>query len=148
METEKRQEAIFGAFDGTVSVIGFVFGLLVHHASRGSIAIGGLGGAIAAGVSMGSGEIEKSDGSWRSRMPVAFVMFCASLIGGLIPIWPFFVFSTGVAIIVAGIGCLIVATWIGYQKHKGWRGYAASFAILLCAAAITLAVVSVIPQSA
>lgn len=148
MKAEQRQEAIFGAFDGVVSIIGFIFGLLVHHSPESAIAIGGLGGAIAAGVSMGAGEIEKGDGPWRQRLPVAFAMFIASLIGGLVPVWPFFIFTRPTAIVVAAIGSLVVAAWIGYQKHKGLAGYVASYAILIGAAALTLGVVSLIPQSA
>jgi len=57
MNKEQRQEAIFGAFDGVVSVIGFIFGLLIHKSPESAIAIGGLGGSIAAGISMGTGEV-------------------------------------------------------------------------------------------
>ena len=148
MKTEQRQEAMFGAFDGIVSIIGFIFGLLVHKSPESAIAIGGLGGAVAAGVSMGFGEYEKHDGNWRSSLPVALVMFAASLGGSLVAVWPFFVFSSGVALTVSLIGCMSVATWIGYMKHKGWRGYATAFATFGAAAGITLLVVSLIPASA
>ena len=148
MNSEERQEAVFGAFDGIVSIIGFIFGLLVHKSPESAIAIGGLGGAVAAGVSMGFGEYEKHDGDWRSSLPVALVMFAASLGGSLVAVWPFFVFSSGVALAISLIGCLAVATWIGYMKHKGWRGYATAFATFGVAAGITLLVVSLIPASA
>ena len=148
MKTEARQEAIFGAYDGIVSITGFIFGLLIHHSPESAIAIGGLGGAIAAGVSMGFGEYEKHDGDWRSSLPVALVMFVASLGGSLVAVWPFFVFSSGVALVVSLTGCLAVATWIGYMKHKSWRGYATAYATFAVAAGITLLVVSLIPASA
>lgn len=148
MNTEERQEAIFGSFDGIVSIMGFIFGLWVHKSPESAIAIGGLGGAVAAGVSMGFGEYEKHDGDWQSSLPVALVMFAASLGGSLIAVWPFFVFSTGVALVVSLIGCMTVATWIGYAKHKSWRGYATAYLTFLAAAGITLAVVSLIPASA
>lgn len=147
MNGERRQEAIFGAFDGVVSVIGFIFGLLVHHASHGAIAIGGLGGAIAAGVSMGTGELEKGDG-WIRRLPIGLTMLVATLVGSLVPVWPFFVFSSGPALAIAAIGCLCVATWIGYQKHKGISGYIVAYTTLLAAAGLTLLIVSLIPASA
>jgi hypothetical protein len=148
MNREERQEAIFGAFDGVVSIIGFIFGLIVHHSPAAAIAIGGLGGAIAAGVSMGAGEIEKADSNWRGRIPVALVMFTACLLGAMVPVWPFFVTSGMAALTFAGAGCVIVATWIGYEKRKSMRGYLTAYAILFVAAAITLGVVSLIPQSA
>ncbi len=148
MQTEQRQEAVFGAFDGIVSIIGFIFGLLVHKSPESAIAIGGLGGAVAAGVSMGFGEYEKHDGDWRSSLPVALVMFAASLGGSLIAVWPWFVFGKSVALTLSLIGCMAVATWIGYMKHKSWRGYATAYATFLVAAGITLLVVSLIPTSA
>lgn len=147
MKTEQRQEAIFGAFDGVVSVIGFVFGLLVHHSPSAAIAIGGIGGAIAASVSMGAGEIEKSDAPWKSRVPVAATMVFYCLLGALTPVWPFFVTGGGLAVALAVVGCLVVAAWIGYQKRKGLKGYLIAYGILLGAAGLTLAVVSLIPQS-
>jgi len=148
MNKEQRQEAIFGAFDGVVSVIGFIFGLLIHKSPESAIAIGGLGGSIAAGISMGTGEVEKGDGPWKARLPLGIVMFTASLIGSLIPVWPFFVFSKSVALLASGIGCLVVATWIGFAKQSGWKGYLTAYSTLILAAGLTLAVVSLIPQSA
>lgn len=147
MDAEQRSEAIFGAFDGVVSIIGFVFGLLVHDASAATIAIGGIGGAVAAGVSMGAGEIEKSGSPWRSRIRIAITMFIASFVGGLIPVWPFLIFSNPVALLFAAIGCILVALWIGYEKRQGWRGYVNAFGVLLVAAGLTLLVVSLIPAS-
>lgn len=148
MKTEQRQEAIFGAFDGVVSIIGFVFGLLVHHSPESAIAMGGLGGAIAAAVSMGTGEYEKHVGNWRQSLSVAVVMFVASLCGAAVAIWPFFVLGTGAALAASATGCLLVATWIGYQKRQGLRGYLMAYGTITAAAIITLAIVSLIPQSA
>jgi VIT family len=148
MNREERQEAIFGAFDGVVSITGFVFGLLVHHSPESAIALGGLGGAIAAAVSMSVGEYEKHDGGWRQSLPVAGVMLGASLLGALVAIWPFLVFATPLAILVSAIGCLAVAAWIGYEKHQGFRGYVVAYGTIIGAAVITLGVISLIPQSA
>ena len=147
MNTEQRQESIFGAFDGVVSIIGFVFGLLVHKSPESAIAIGGLGGAIAASVSMGVGEFEKSEKPYKTRLPVSVAMFISCLIGSLVPIWPFFVFSKPIALLVSAIGCLVVATWIGFEKRKGFGGYLTAYATLTGAAGITLGVIALIPQS-
>jgi hypothetical protein len=48
MNNDQRQEAIFGAWDGVVSIVGFIFALLANHSPESAIAIGGFGGAIAA----------------------------------------------------------------------------------------------------
>jgi len=145
---EQRQEAIFGAFDGVVSILGFMFGMAVHKSPEAAMAIGGLGGSVSAGISMGVGEIEKGDESWRARLPVGLAMFIATLIGSLVPVWPFFFFPMRLAGIIGGVGSLLVATWIGYAKRAGWKGYVTAYATLALAAGLTLAIVSVIPQSA
>lgn len=148
LNADERSQAIFGAFDGVVSIIGFVFGLLVHGSPSSAIAVGGLGGAIAACISMTAGEYESREGPWRSRIGGASAMGVATLVGSLIPIWPFFVFSRTVSVWVAAVGCVLVAAWIGREKHHGARGYLVAYATLFGAAGLTLLIVNAIPQSA
>ena len=93
-------------------------------------------------ISMGTGEVEKGDESWVKRLPIGAVMFIASLVGSLIPVVPFFFLSKPAALVAAGIGCLIVATWIGFEKRKGVYGYVSAYISLLLASGLTLAVVS------
>jgi VIT1/CCC1 family predicted Fe2+/Mn2+ transporter len=142
---EERQEAIFGSFDGVVSVIGVIFGCLVAHQSAHTTAIVGTGAAIAAAVSMGMGEVEKGDEPWHARLPIGITMFVASALGSLVPVWPFYIFSKSVALLVAGVGCLLVATWIGFEKRKGISGYTSAYLAVLIAGALTLGIVSLIP---
>lgn len=144
MTKEERTEAIFGAYDGVVSVVGFVFALLVINASAHTIAVGGLGGAIAAAISMGSGEVEKGDEPWFRRLPIGATMFCASLIGSLVPVVAFFFLDKPQALGVAAIGCVGVATWIGWMKRKGAGGYVSAYVSLLLASGLTLGVVSLL----
>lgn len=148
MDKEQRQEAVFGLFDGTVSVTGFIFALLIHHSPDSAIAIGGLGGAVSAGISMSVGEVEKGEEPWRKRLGVGTTMLVASLAGSLIPVVPFWLFSRSVALIVGATGCLCVAGIIGFVKSKGLAGYVTAYVTLLLAAALTLGVVSLIPASA
>lgn len=148
MNSEQRQEKLFGIWDGTVSITGLIFGLLIHKSPESAIAVGGLGASISACVSMATGEFEKGDGPWHERLKVAMTMLIATLIGSLIPIWPFFVFSKPVALMAGGLGCASVAGWIGRVKHKGLKGYVSVYLTLLLSVALTLAVVSLIPQSA
>ncbi len=147
MASEKRQEALFGAFDGVVSIVGVVVGLLLQHSSHESIAVVGLAGGIAAAVSMGCGELAKSTASVWRRLPIAAAMFIASLTGALVPVWPFFIFPIHIAILVGVAGCLAVATWIGHQKRQGWRGYLMTYTVFIAAVAITLGVVALIPRA-
>lgn len=148
MNAEQRQEAIFGAWDGVVSIAGFIFALLAHHSPQSAIAIGGFGGAIAAGVSMASGEFTKGSGPRGPRARTAGVMLLASLLGSLIPTWPFFLFDARVALLLAALGCVAVATWIGFEKRQGIGGYVVVYMTLLLATSLTLGVVLLIPQSA
>jgi len=147
MNPEQRSTAVFGAFDGVCSVIGFVFGLLLHHSPTAAIAIGGLGGAISATVSMSVGTFESEDGAWHRRLINALFMAAATLIGSAVPIWPYFLWSKTPALIAGAIGSLLVASWIGYEKHARWKGYVTAYATLLGAVGLTLLVVSLIPAS-
>lgn len=149
LNPEERTEAIFGAFDGVVSTVGFVFGLLVHHSPSSAIAVGGLGGAIAASISMTTGEYESNDkAASRAKLGGAVAMGVATLVGSLMPVWPFFAFSRNIALAVGSVGCVLIAAWIGHEKRKGFHGYATAFLTLFGAAALALAIVSLIPQSA
>src|SRR5665213_3107816 len=123
MNPEQRQERTFGIWDGTVSITGLIFGLLIHKSPESAIAVGGLGASISACVSMATGEFEKGDGPWHERLRTALTMLTATLIGSLVPIWPFFVFAKPVALMIAGLGCVAVAGWIGWTKRKGLKGY-------------------------
>ncbi len=146
MNPEERSDAILGSFDGVVSVIGFIFGLLLHHSPESAIAVGGLGGALSATVSMSTGIYESSEGRWHHKLRLASIMGVSTLVGTLVPVWPFFVFSKPIALAIGSVGCLCVAGWIGFEKHKGWKGYVKSFAILFGAAAFCLAIESIIPN--
>ena len=147
MSTEERQEAIFGAFDGLVSIIGFLFGLLIHHASGGLIAIGGIGGSASGAVSMAGGEYESQSGTALARCRYAAVMGLTYLGGSMVPVWPFLCVVAPWTYLCAGFGALAVATWIGYEKHAGWRGYATTYGLLVGAVLITLGIVAAIPAS-
>lgn len=147
MDKAQRKAAVFGSFDGLVGHTGLIFGLLLGHAPVMMIALGGLGGAISNTVSMGTGSYESEDGANSARYRNAITMGLATLVGTMTPVWPFFVFATTGALIAGSIGALAIATWIGYEKHQGWRGYRTAYLILFAAIAATLAVVAGIPTS-
>lgn len=142
-------EAILGSFDGVVSIVGIVYSGLLIHASNHTIATIGLGAAISATVSMTDGVYEASfEDPKRLRRLKALAMLVATLVGSLVPIWPFWVFDRTTSLVIGGIGCLLVATWIGQQKRRGWRGYVRSYVSLVAASGLTLLVVAVIPGAA
>ena len=146
MDTAEREDAIFGAFDGVVSVVGFLFGLLVHHASRQMVASGGLGGAIAATVSMSWGIYEAQDGLWHEKLRNAVAMGVSTFLGSFVLVLPFFLFARTTALLVSGGACLAVAGWIGWEKRRGLRGFLKAYAVLLSAVGLTLLVVGSVPS--
>jgi VIT1/CCC1 family predicted Fe2+/Mn2+ transporter len=148
LDKEERRAAVFGVFDGLVGHTGLIFGLLLGHAPGIVIALGGVGGAVSNTVSMGTGSYESEDSGNPGRLRNAIVMALATLVGTMTPVWPFFAFARSLALIAGGIGALVIATWIGYEKRRGWRGYCTAYLILLAAIGATLAVVSLIPASA
>jgi VIT1/CCC1 family predicted Fe2+/Mn2+ transporter len=148
MDDEQRTQAVFGMFDGVVSVVGFVFGLLIHHSPTAAVAVGGLGGAISATISMGTGTFEATEGTTRRKLRDAVAMGVATIIGSLVPVWPFWIFDRNTALGVGSAGCLLVAGWIGHEKRAGMKGYATAYLTLLGAVALTLLIVGLIPEGA
>jgi hypothetical protein len=151
MNAEERSTALLGSFDGTVSIVGVIYALLIHRSSDAAIAIAGLGGGISATVSMATGIFEAAEGRWHRRLRDAGVMGVAVLLGSLVPIWPWFPwfgFSRTLALVIGAGGCLLVATWIGHEKGNGAADYVGAFAALFGAIGLTLLVVGLIPASA
>lgn len=144
----ERSEAIFGAFDGVVTVIGFVFGLIIHGSPVSVIAIGATGGAVSATISMGVGEFEKDEQARHVRIRRAAAMGIATLIGSMVPTWPFFAFPRTAALVIAAAGCILVASWIGYEKHRGVKGFAMAYIALIGAAGLAIGITAAIPNSA
>lgn len=147
MDRAERAAAVFGAFDGTVSIVGFIFALLLNGSSDKLIAIGAVGGAISAMVSMGFGEFECAVGTIKARVGAAVAMAAATLAGCLIPIWGFFVLPRTAALCVAGGGALAIAGMIGQAKHKGVQGHVEAFATLLVAIALSFGVIALLPSA-
>lgn len=144
MNAEERQEAVFGAFDGVVSMMGVIFGALVVHTTPRDIFIIGFGASVAECISMSVGEVAKSCDAWQTRLGVALSMLAASFVGGIIPVWGFFAFSVTVALTVGAIGCFTVATWIGWMKRQGAKGFLRAYVVLVLASGASLAFAALI----
>jgi VIT1/CCC1 family predicted Fe2+/Mn2+ transporter len=132
---------IFGSFDGVVTVLGVIIGLLATG-SPGNIVHACIGLAAAAAVSMGGGELL---GDNSSSILKAIAMGAATLFGTLIPVIPFIFLPKlaacfGTAILTVGVGFLI-----GHFRDKGKAGYVQTFILLGAAVAITVAVTLLIP---
>ena len=152
MDPEQRSQAIFGAFDGTASIIGLVYGLALHHYAGVAIATAGASAAGSATVSMAAGEYECGDEGTpaRRRIALAGTMGVATAIGSLMPVAPFFVLPAGAAAITGGALAMGVAVWIGWQKRAkpGPGGYLMAIGTLLAAAAVGVGIAAAIPAGA
>ena len=96
----------------------------------------------------GPGEYEKSDEHWTVKIRLAVAMGVATLVGSMLPVLPFFYLARTPALVVACGLCVLVGAWIGFEKRAGLAGFVKTYAILLGAIGLTLAVVAAIPSSA
>lgn len=105
--------AIFGLFDGTVSVLGVILGLAV--ASPHVVVSAAVGLAVASSVGMGAGQYL---GDRSRRIHLALVMAGATVVGTLAPLLPF-AFARGSAAILGAlaVGC-VAAALIGRARRR------------------------------
>lgn len=130
--------AVFGAFDGAVSVVGALAGLLAAHTSGRAILAVCAGLAVAAAVGMGAGD-------WLSGSPArtALVMALATLAGSLIPVLPVLLLPEpagvgGAIIVLAALGVWISETRADDRGRV--RAYTGTAALLITAAVLSVAV--------
>ena len=136
MDKADRAEAVFGAFDGLVSIIGVVFALLVGGATSTIVPVAA-GGAAAATVSMGSGDW-LANGSPRRAVVMGFSTF----VGSLLPALPFMFMQKTPAICTSVVLCTIAGAGIGWMRRDGLKGYLVTYAVLTTAVLLTLACVA------
>ena len=111
MKRSLARPAVFGAFDGTASLLGVVVYLLVTHPAL--IFPAALSGAISSALSMGAGEwLSDND----SGPAAAAVTGAATFTGALLPAVPF-AFSTGPAAVAeCGVICVMLAVAVAAMR--------------------------------
>lgn len=99
---DATSEAIFGAADGMVSLIGLVAGAMVAHASPAALLTMAGGAAAAAAISMAGGD-------WLcgKTIKLSAVMGVATLIGSLVPVLPI-VFLPGLAGVLLAVALTLL----------------------------------------
>jgi VIT1/CCC1 family predicted Fe2+/Mn2+ transporter len=139
VERTQTSAAILGVFDGAVSAIGAVVGLLAAHAPPATILTTTAGLSVAAAVGMAGGD-------WLSgsRKATAAVMALATLLGSLAPALPAAIlpapYNTALALaVVAAIGAAIAELRHRAGQPHG-HAYATTGLILLAASALSAAV--------
>lgn len=133
-----ENEASFGLFDGLVSVIGVIVGLMAGPAKL--IVRAAVGLAAASTVSMAMGEwLGDAKRSWKR----ALVMGAATLIGTLLPIGPFLFFSKMTAVITSSVITLGTAAYIAEQRtttERRLKAYLETYLILIVSIGLTILV--------
>jgi VIT1/CCC1 family predicted Fe2+/Mn2+ transporter len=137
--------AVFGAFDGTASLLGVVIYLLVTHPAL--IFPAALSGAISSAVSMGAGE-------WLSDSEHGFaassVMAAATFTGALLPALPFALSTGPMAMAESGVICAGIAFIVACLRPNRGLGMALveTFGILLAIFGVVLACGLLLPGAA
>jgi VIT1/CCC1 family predicted Fe2+/Mn2+ transporter len=133
MTREDISQAIFGSFDGVVSVIGVIVALLAGPTAI--MVDAAIGLAAASAVGMAAGEYL---GDHARSLRKAAVMGLATIVGTLCPIVPFIVLPKKSAIVVAVVIVIVISVIISRSREGSTlRAYAETFGVLILAAGIT-----------
>lgn len=130
--------AVFGAFDGVVTVLGVLFAL---SASPHELVKAGVGLSVAGAVSMAGGQwLSDNDNGFGA----ATVIGLCTGAGTLVPVVPYAVWHGAGAAVAAAVLCLAVAALVAWLKTVG-RPYPTllgtmfqTYSLLLVAGAATL----------
>lgn len=132
------QPAVFGAFDGVVTVLGVLFALAAHPHT---LVLSGVGLAAAGCVSMAGGQ-------WLSDSEHGFgasaVIGLTTGAGTLIPVLPYAVWRSAPAAVASAVLCLLTAGLISWVKTTGEHGQsparavASTYGLMLTAGLATL----------
>lgn len=145
MKHPLARPAVFGAFDGTASLIGVVLYLLLTHPRL--IFPAALSGAVSSAVSMGGGEWLSDSGH---GFAASAVMAGATFTGALLPAIPF-AFGTGPAAIAgSAVICACIGVCVSAVRPNRGLGMAAAetFGILAVIFAVVFACGLILPGSA
>lgn len=143
-----RSAALFGSWDGVLSCFGVLVALYAVSTAD-TIVRAGVGAAVAAAISMGTGEYEADT---RSSYRRAVIMGSCTGLGAFLPALPFLFLSRKAGLVTAGLLALAVSFVVAHVRHRSmgkprWT-YLTSPAVLVVAAGITYVVSALVPQSA
>jgi VIT1/CCC1 family predicted Fe2+/Mn2+ transporter len=128
--------AVFGGWDGDIGALAVL--ISTRHAPIDTLLLAGAGAAIGNTFSMASGQYESMDAT-QPRLRAAIIMFVAALLGGLLPIIPFFSGSVTIGLIFGIIASFGLATAAWIVKREGWRGALRAYALLSATVLATIA---------
>lgn len=136
-DTGVVKAAVFGAFDGIVTILGAVFTLA---ATPHALLLSGAGLAASGAVSMGGGQLLSDNrNGWRASAAIG----ATTGAGTLIPVAPYLLWRGLGAGVVSGLLCAAVAALIVWLKSADDPGLSArraavqTYSLLLAAAVAT-----------
>ena len=145
MKRTLAPQAVFGAFDGTASLLGVVVYLLVTHPAL--IFPAALSGAISSAISMGAGEwLSDSE----NGLAASSVMAGATFTGALLPALPFAFGSGPAAVAESAVICVLIAVIVAALRPLRGLGMALAetLGLLLVIFAVVLACGLALPGGA
>jgi VIT1/CCC1 family predicted Fe2+/Mn2+ transporter len=129
--------AVFGSFDGLITVLGVLFALAAHPHT---LVVSGVGLAAAGAVSMGGGQ-------WLSDsehgLGASAVIGLTTGAGTLVPVAPYIMWHGATAAVVSAAACLAVSGLIAWLKttdgHRmsARRAAAQTYGLLFTAGLVT-----------
>jgi len=137
MTRDDVSQAIFGSFDGVVSVIGIIVALLARPTPI--MVEAAIGLAAASAVGMAAGEYLGDD---TRNLRRAAVMGVATVVGTMCPVVPFMLLAKELAIVVAVLLVLGISLTIARVRalRTSGRAYVETFGVLVLAAGVTAVV--------
>lgn len=139
MRTSSTSEAVFGAADGMVSLLGLLAGAMVARAAPSALLTMAGGAAIAAAVSMAGGD-------WLSGKSVrqAIAMGLATLLGSLVPVLPVVLVPGLLGVLLAVLLVVLLGVGISEVRSRTGKGrlsgYVSTFTVLIAASGLAVAV--------
>ena len=123
------KDSVFGAFDGTTSVLGIILTVGLTHSH--ALLLAAVGLAISSAVGMAGGEWLSDNGKSRTA---AITIGIATAVGTLLPVLPFILLSGTTAIICGLLVLLAVGAGIAVVRGNTVRTWVQTFLILGIAA--------------
>lgn len=131
-------ESVFGIFDGSTSTLGILAGLLISGATAHTVLVACAGLAVASAASMAAGDYLAG-----KSCRLSVVMGLATLVGSLVPAVPVVAFPGLPGVLLATLLVVLLGVGIAEVRSRTTsraRGYLSTFAVLIAASGLAVAV--------
>ena len=138
MTSDDLATAIFGAWDGCISVLALLIAARGSHLP--ALQAAGVGCAVGGTFSMATGQYEEMTGTTAQRLRLSLIMGVFTLLGGLLPAAWFLFAAKPVAYVGALLAAWGLATLVWVLKKEGLVGAARTYALLVITVVATVVV--------